>query len=558
MPEVRERVPLGKLPPLAYGRAARVVFGIGALVGAVFVPWDEAGGVAGGLVLVFFGLSFLAGGLMANPGCEVTALPNLLLPTEKRVNFDPTTRVPPRPTGESRPRERKRVLCHAIPSHEEPRGATGGGRTGAADGARARDPMRTQPPPSRRPIRGRLAIAILLATAMVELGAAPVSAEASGGVIHLDCLADSPACPEVTIEGDPWFEIPGFGPSPFRGYGDPALRRDPKTGRLWLMYSYLSVVAESPGSPNVETAVSIHLASSDDDGERWRFRRRLWRASTETDPAPPGGRGLSVHEVSTLAPLLQGSRTRWLGLHFRYFEPFGPEGRRPGSFHFRLARANKPKALGRKKEARLGGPLTDPARRLDLDLSSLDPELAGCSIWTEPSLFGQHGRLYLVAQCLVIDTATGKRRRRQEFIGVFASDGAGPVDRLDWGWLGKLTDLADARALRGQVLTQPEVTTSRDGGLILLVTPKELTPEEKHLGCRAIELESLDPPRLRRDPNGRPIVRVDIRSSDSTGLGPGLCSYDPASKTGILFVRTEIDASIPDVVFRLHSTGLHP
>ncbi len=83
----RSRVPPGKLPPLAFGRAARVLFGLGSLVGAAFVPWGEAGGVAGGLVLIFFGLSFLAGGLMANPGCEVTALPNLLLPAEKRINF---------------------------------------------------------------------------------------------------------------------------------------------------------------------------------------------------------------------------------------------------------------------------------------------------------------------------------------------------------------------------------------------------------------------------------------------------------------------------------------
>ena len=87
MSENLVKSPLGKLPPLAVGRAARVIFGIGSLIGAVLVPWDEAGGMVGGLVLVFFGLSFLAGGLMANPGCEVTALPNLLLPAEKRVNF---------------------------------------------------------------------------------------------------------------------------------------------------------------------------------------------------------------------------------------------------------------------------------------------------------------------------------------------------------------------------------------------------------------------------------------------------------------------------------------
>lgn len=87
MSEASPRRPLGKLPPLPFGRAARVLFGLAALVGAAFVPWGEPGGVAGGLVLVFFGLSFLAGGLMANPGCEVTALLNLVLPAEKRINF---------------------------------------------------------------------------------------------------------------------------------------------------------------------------------------------------------------------------------------------------------------------------------------------------------------------------------------------------------------------------------------------------------------------------------------------------------------------------------------
>ena len=35
-------------------------------------------------------------------------------------------------------------------------------------------------------------------------------------------------------------------------------------------------------------------------------------------------------------------------------------------------------------------------------------------------------------------------------------------------------------------------------------------------------------------------------------------AYDPASETGIVFVRTEIDLVKPDVVFRLHATGVHP
>ena len=259
-----------------------------------------------------------------------------------------------------------------------------------------------------------------------------------------------------------------------------------------------------------------------------------------------------------MMPVTKGSSVRWYGMHLRYFQPFGPEGRRADSFHFQLGRARRPTRIARGRQARMGGPLTDPAWSPDVDLSTLAPELSDCQVWTEPSLFDVEGHPYLVAQCIVIDLETGARRRRQEFIGVFASDGEGRVDRLDWEWVGQLTDFADARALGGQVLTQPEVSTSRDGTLLLIVTPKRLQPDEHHLGCRVLELESLDPPRLARDSDGRPVVRASIDSTDSTGLGPGLCSYDPASSTGVLFVRTEVDTARPEIVFRLHATGVHP
>ncbi len=397
---------------------------------------------------------------------------------------------------------------------------------------------------------------------VVALGTLSIAALAprcaAGSALRFDCLANSAGCPEVVIEGDPWPEIPGLGPSPFRGYGDPSIRKAPNGNRLWLSYSFLSLHTE-PGDPSiVEGTVGIHLASSDDGGETWQFRRKLWRPRTLSDPAPPGGAGISAHEVSSLTPWISGSRVRWFGMQFQYFIPFGPEGRRPNSMHFRVRRARRPVKLGRPPEARLGGQLTDPVWQLDVNLSTLDPSLAPCSIWTEPSLFGQEGRLFLVAQCLIYDVASGKRRPKQEFVGVFVTEGTGPVDRFDWRWLGKLTTSSDAKTLKGAVLTQAEVTTSRDGSLLLLVTPKRLKPRERHRGCRALELASLDPPRLRRDDAGKPIVRADIRSPDSTGLGPGLCSYDPASSTGILFVRTEIDEVLPEVIFRLHETGIHP
>jgi hypothetical protein len=398
------------------------------------------------------------------------------------------------------------------------------------------------------------ALPVICAALLVAVAATASVAAAGRAPARLDCRAHSPDCPEVVIEGDPHFQLPGLGWSPFRGYGDPSLRQDPVSGRLWLSYSHLSVHP----LPSPELGVSVHLASSDDGGATWRFERTLADSAAELDPAPPGGLGVSVHEVSTLAPLSDGNGSRWFGMHLRYFQPFGQEDRRPASFHFRLGRAATPRGLGRGRGARLGAPITDPAWRADVDLSTLHPELAGCTAWTEPALYGLDGTLYLVAQCLVVDLTTGARLPQAEFLGVFASDGRGPLRQLDWSWRGRLTDRRDARALGGQVLTQPDVARARDGSLLLLVTPKRLAGGERHKGCRALELESLDPPRLRRDAAGRPVVRADIRSSDSTGLGPGLCAYDAAASTGVLFVRTEIDLSIPDIVFRLHATGVHP
>ena len=388
-------------------------------------------------------------------------------------------------------------------------------------------------------------LAALFLAAAVAAAAPPV---------RLDCRADSPDCPELTIQGDPHFRLPGLGWSPFRGYGDPSLRRDPASGRLWLTYSYLSLHPR----PAPELGVSIHLASSDDGGATWRFERRLAESGGELDPAPPGGPGVSVHEVSSLAPLAGDGGGRWFAMHLRYFQPFGAAGRRPASFHFRLSRSGTPRGLYRGRQARLGGPFTAAAWQIDLDLSTLHPDLSRCTVWTEPALYGLDGALYLVAQCLVIDPATGARRPQEEFLGVFSTDGRGPLGRLGWAWRGRLTDRRDARALGGQVLTQPDVARARDGSLLLLVTPKSLAGGGRHRGCRALRLESLDPPRLARDAAGRPRVRADIRSSDSTGLGPGLCAYDAASSTGVLFVRTEIDLSLPDIAFRLHATGVHP
>jgi Na+/H+ antiporter NhaC len=73
------------LRPLFIGRLTRVLFGVGtfflvAVIGpSTLTTW-------GTVALVALGLSFLIGGIMGNPGCEVTAIPNLFLSEKKKVH----------------------------------------------------------------------------------------------------------------------------------------------------------------------------------------------------------------------------------------------------------------------------------------------------------------------------------------------------------------------------------------------------------------------------------------------------------------------------------------
>ena len=77
--------PPAKLKPLLIGRVSRIVFGVGTFV-LIWIIGGDALGTIGTGALVFLGASFLIGGLTGNPGCEITAIPNLLRSEEKRVH----------------------------------------------------------------------------------------------------------------------------------------------------------------------------------------------------------------------------------------------------------------------------------------------------------------------------------------------------------------------------------------------------------------------------------------------------------------------------------------
>ena len=361
------------------------------------------------------------------------------------------------------------------------------------------------------------------------------------------------------------YVLPNGQTSPIRGHADPSIRKDPNSDRLWMSYSYVGIHAEpsnDPAAPFITPYVSVHLAHSDDNGANWIFDKNIWESTPGIDQGYTSDAGYSIHEVSTITPFTLNNTTEWFALHLRYFLKKGDpiDKRLPSSFHHRLTRATTPNELGNNTEAVLSNPMTAPGWGSDINLSQLDPALNDCDLWGEPALFQDGNKLYLITECLKIDISTvpATRLYDQEFTAVFATEVNNDVSTFNWQWLGNIVTSATANKLGSTILTQVDIARSRDGSLLLLVTPSNDTSGESisHFGCRVLEIESLNPPKLATHPDGSLIVRAEITSSDSESSG--LCAYDPASDTGVVLVRTRVDPVKPELFWQLHATGIHP
>ena len=80
-----EKRAMDKLVPLVFGRVTRVLFGVGSFV-LIFTVGVNTLTTIGTGALAFLGISFLIGGLVANPGCELTAIPNLFRSKENQIH----------------------------------------------------------------------------------------------------------------------------------------------------------------------------------------------------------------------------------------------------------------------------------------------------------------------------------------------------------------------------------------------------------------------------------------------------------------------------------------
>lgn len=357
--------------------------------------------------------------------------------------------------------------------------------------------------------------------------------------------ADDPTCPELLVAGDP-FSAQTVAPVELTGYGDPSIEHDPETGTLWLAYSWLEVLVEDETQPDVfDLGVSTHIARSDDGGDTFTFVQEVNLPEVEAHP-DTAEMGWSVHEVSSIA---REGTDDWQLLWFKYFTPLGPDMtvNQRTEFLFFRSDAASPDAFGAASQIWARGDSTSPSWGAPLNLSDI-PEVRDCVAFTEPALFTYGGSTYVAMQCSFAGSIGTPFE--PERIALFEEVPGG------YRYIATLANGFDAEDFDTDFFGQPDIAVAEDGTILLLVTPTLRDGETLKDGCIVFEFEDFESGLLKRDRRGTLIPRAII-TADGNGLGPGLCTYDPNSSTGVLLVIVRTSPDGQDVEFSLRATGIH-
>ena len=359
---------------------------------------------------------------------------------------------------------------------------------------------------------------------------------------------DETQCPRLTFAGDPEADSATHF---FRGFGDPSIESDPVTGDVWLSYSWLSTAVSDPGPPEQrDRQITSHLARSTDGGASFTFVRA---ANAVQQIAHPGNAelGWSQHEVTTL---VKRPTNDWELLFLTYFDPLGDTAPDHRDFYYARSIATDPNDLGDTVEAWARGSNTAQDFSVAHDLGAEIPELADCAVLTEPMLFAYNSETYFATNCIPAD-ASGNRDIANERIVLLKE--AIP----SYQYIGDITDAQDAIDLGVDRLEQGDIALAQDGSVLLIVTPISDTKPVEHEGCVVFEFDNFESASLVRDASGVAIPRT-ILTADATGTGPGsgpgLCTYDANSSTGVLMVTKLWQTTPFSLEFVLRQTGVHP
>jgi len=358
--------------------------------------------------------------------------------------------------------------------------------------------------------------------------------------------ADDASCPEVLIVGDPPAG-PTVAPFEFSGYGDPSLEYDPDTDTLWLAYSWLEMLVEDETVPDVyDLGVSTHLARSDDGGATWVFEREINVAAAESNPDTLE-EGWSIHEVSSV---VRGGPLGWEILWFKYFTPLGADlsvNQRTEFLYWRTDAA-LPGDLGDVSQVWARGDSTSPSWGAPLNLSDI-PAVRDCVAFTEPAFLAR-GTGTFVAMLCSFAGSIGEPFEPERVV-LFEEIPTG------YRYVATVLDGFDAADFGADFLGQPDLSVAQDGTVLLIVTPSTVGANPQKDGCIVFEFEDFESGVLLRDSRGNALARAII-TADGNGPGPGLCTYDRNSSSGVMLVIHRQAPDVSSIEFTLRATGIHP
>jgi hypothetical protein len=386
-------------------------------------------------------------------------------------------------------------------------------------------------------------------------GASEASAE-GGGLLSIDCTATNPNCPALTMPPD----MPDDAHA--TGFADPSMRRDPATGTLWMSYSYLDTFTVGSVSTRV---IELHLASSLDDGKTWTYAGSPLftheQVTTQADGAGPGaGPYYTSHEVSNLYPVEIGGSVTWVMIYKYYTVVSGgsPVAGADGGVDFTDFTASSmlvlasggatPEGLGSAPSVRLGAAGTK--NTVDVDLSALSSDVAGCAQLDEPALMTTgDGKLYLAAFCLPLTAGGSVDYPNGKYVVFSTTPATGDPTSWTWAYEGTLAGPQQASLLGScwQYWWQLDLAKRQDGTLLAVVSPAKTGTVG---GCQVAEIASLSPPSI-----GNYVELASITTSDN--VSGDACTYEPTSSTGVVIFRGPY-AVTDGKVATLNATGLSP
>ena len=371
-------------------------------------------------------------------------------------------------------------------------------------------------------------------------GGLKLSSSSSAPPILSICTAYSTICSAITLTGDPYSH------GTFAGYADPSIRQDPQTGTLFMAYSW-------PNSTSGASAIETHLSKSTDGGATWNYVGAMYPSVTATNPTTHAT-NYSSNEVVNLLPVVSGGTTYWIAIRLNYWQPAGGASQ-PYTSRFGIAVAagnatTGPYALAGVTPQYLGSNQNNDAN-YPVDVNMQSPQgtpisaLSTCTSFREPALrVDTGGNLVLMLGCGTL-----------HFTAQYQA--ASPIAG-GWSWnyitgSNTFATQTDANSLCSYTnscaynlfMTEPDMATNKAAsGTVLPVSLVRLQSGQRiSTGCVVAELDTSSLPYTFKRSGGNIIVDATVLSPDSRAGGPGSCTYDPNSSTGVIIAHKETNCA---------------